>query len=122
MKNRKGFTLIELIGVIILLGIIALITYPIVGAVIEESQQKAYEKQISELERLSYTWITRNLNKLTKDESIEYKLNFSELNDSGLVSSSQIMSPITGENIPGCIIVTYEESTNKFIANYSESC
>ena len=86
MKNKKGFTLIELIGVIILLGIIALITYPIVGAVIEESQQKAYEKQISELERLSYTWITRNLNKLTKDESIEYKLNFSELNDSGLVS------------------------------------
>ena len=38
---KKGFTLIELIAVIIILGIIALIAIPTVGNVINESRQRA---------------------------------------------------------------------------------
>ena len=41
MKNKNGFTLTELIGVIVLLGIIALISVPILNKVIQNSKQKA---------------------------------------------------------------------------------
>lgn len=120
--NKRGFTLIELIWVIILLAVIALITYPLIGTIINSSRQKAYEKQIDELERLSYTWIAKNMEKLSKDASVEYKLTFEELNREGLTSSSIITNPLNNSAIPGCIIVTYEEANNKFVANYLESC
>lgn len=120
--NKRGFTLIELIGVIILLAVIALITYPLIGTIINSSRQKAYEKQIDELERLSYTWIAKNMEKLSKDASVEYKLTFEELNREGLTSSSMIANAINNSAISGCIIITYEDTNNKFIATYSESC
>ena len=42
---KKGFTLIEIIAVIILIGVIALITYPIIDKTIKNSEEKALEKQ-----------------------------------------------------------------------------
>lgn len=38
MKNIKGFTLAELIGVIVVLGVIAVIAVPVVGKIIEDSK------------------------------------------------------------------------------------
>lgn len=45
MKN-KGFTLIELVGVIVILGVIALIVVPIVFNVIENSNRKSAESTL----------------------------------------------------------------------------
>ncbi len=42
MKNRKGFTLVELLAVIVILGILTLITVPIVSNYISDSRQKTY--------------------------------------------------------------------------------
>ncbi len=46
---KKGFTLIELMAVIIVLGIIAVITAPIMGDVIEKSKRGAFEDSVYEL-------------------------------------------------------------------------
>jgi len=43
MKKEKGFTLVELIAVIILLGIIALITIPTVNELLKEARMSAFE-------------------------------------------------------------------------------
>lgn len=37
--KRKGFTLVELLGVIVLLGLIALIVYPTVGGMLNKSKE-----------------------------------------------------------------------------------
>ena len=42
MKNKKGFTLIELIAVIIILGVIFLIAIPSVSSIIMNSRKKTY--------------------------------------------------------------------------------
>ena len=42
---KKGFTLIEIIAVIILIGLIALIKYLIIDKTIKNSEEKALEKQ-----------------------------------------------------------------------------
>ena len=41
---KKGFTLIEIIAIIILLSVIVLITYTVINNLITESKEKLYEK------------------------------------------------------------------------------
>lgn len=79
--NKRGFTLIEIIAIIILLSVIALITYPVINNLITDSKEKLYEKQINELERLSNTWVTKNINKLKTKDGYVYDLSFEELNE-----------------------------------------
>lgn len=43
VTDTKGFTLIELIGVVLLLGIISLITVPAVSNIMQESKEKAFK-------------------------------------------------------------------------------
>lgn len=46
---KKGFTLVELLAVIIILGVIALITFPIVDNSIKNSKQAALEQTIDSI-------------------------------------------------------------------------
>ena len=119
---KKGFTLIEIIAIIILLSVIALITYPVINNLITESKEKLYEKQISELERLSNTWVTKNTNKLKTEEGYTYDLSFEELNEQGFTSDKQIQNPKTGKNLTGCMKVTYNSSKNGYDVAYDEGC
>lgn len=43
--NKKGFTLTELLVVIAILGVIAVITVPTIGNVIQKSREDAYNEQ-----------------------------------------------------------------------------
>ena len=42
MRNKKGFTLVELLVVITLLGVLGLITVPIINDVIKNSIKKSF--------------------------------------------------------------------------------
>ena len=44
--KRKGFTLVELLAVIVILALVALITIPVILNVIEKSKQKTYQRSI----------------------------------------------------------------------------
>jgi prepilin-type N-terminal cleavage/methylation domain-containing protein len=46
VANKKGFTLIELIGVILLLGIISLIAVPAVSNIIQQSKKEAFRASV----------------------------------------------------------------------------
>lgn len=57
INNEKGFTLVELLAVIAILGIILAIAVPSVGEVISNSEEKAHEANVELLEnaaRLAY--------------------------------------------------------------------
>ena len=120
--GKKGFTLIEIIAIIILLSVIALITYPIINNLISDSREELYNKQISELERLSNTWVTKNINKLKIEDGYTYNLSFEELHEQGFVSDEQVKNPKTGKNLEGCIKVVYNSSNNGYNVNYDSTC
>ena len=120
--NKKGFTLIEIIAIIILLSVIALITYPVINNLITEGKEKLYEKQINELERLSNTWVTKNTNKLKTEEGYTYNLSFEELNEQGFISDEQVKNPKTGQKLSGCMKVTYNSSNKGYKVAYDKSC
>lgn len=45
-KNQKGFTLVELLAVIVILGIILAIAIPAIGNVIEKSEDDAHKANV----------------------------------------------------------------------------
>ena len=65
---KKGFTLAELLGVIIILGVIALITFPIVNRNIRESQEQLYATQLEEIELAAEKWAYKNVDLLPINE------------------------------------------------------
>ena len=73
--KNKGFTLIELISVIILMGVIALITVPIIKDTIESAREKNFKNSALSLIEAANEYYLNS--KLTGDyfEEIEFKVN-----------------------------------------------
>ena len=73
--KNKGFTLIELISVIILMGVIALITVPIIKDTIESAREKNFKNSAIGLIEAANEYYLNS--KLTGDyfEEIEFKVN-----------------------------------------------
>ena len=88
--GKKGFTLVEIIGAIVLLTVIGLIIYPVINNLISDSKDDLYKKQIEELERISNTWVAKNYKKLKLEAGYSYNLSFEELKEAGLISEQHI--------------------------------
>jgi len=57
MSKPKGFTLIEVLAVVVILGVLATIAYPTIGLLIENNKKDAYissAKNLSSSARLAY--------------------------------------------------------------------
>ena len=62
---KKGFTLVELLGVIVVLGIIATITVPLVQRTILENTEEAYQDQIISFERAAKNYVASDIYNMT---------------------------------------------------------
>lgn len=113
---KKGFTLLELLGVIILLAIISLIAFPIINNTIRAGQEKAYKQNITSIENAAYHWGIENNNQLPIDR--KGYLTMLELKESGFLKDSDIMNPISNQKMDGCITIEYRK--NNFVYTYNE--
>ena len=58
--NKKGFTLIEVLSVIIILGVLSVITVPMIIGNIEETKKVAYEQLLENIEQTTQLYIRKN--------------------------------------------------------------
>ena len=58
MKNKKGFTLVELLAVITILAIIGLIATPLVIKYVNEAKKDSIEESLNGIERAALTYFT----------------------------------------------------------------
>ena len=58
--KKKGFTLVELLGVITVLGITALLIIPSVEKIIKKNKEKALENNKKAIITATKNWITDN--------------------------------------------------------------
>lgn len=119
MKN-KGFTLTELIGVIVLLGIIALIAVPVINSTITNSKSKAYNAQVNALQDAGKKWGVENTKLLPADNS-SCNVSIAELITQGYIEDDKIIDPRDNTEMNGTIEVSYSDATKTYHYDYKET-
>jgi type IV pilus assembly protein PilA len=119
MKN-KGFTLTELIGVIVLLGIISLIAVPIINSTLTNSKVKAYNAQVNMLEEAGKKWGVENTKYLPVD-TISCNVSIAELITLGYVEDDKIIDPRDNTEMHGTIEISYIDASKTYYYNYKET-
>ena len=118
MKKIKGFTLVELIAVVAILGLIALVVYPAIASVIRNSRESAYNDQVAVIEKAAKTWSLKHANILPDDGSV-YRLPVDTLVNEGYISNDEIKDPRhSSENLKGNVEIKYDSSKKQFIFTY----
>ena len=95
--NKKGFTIVELLVTIVILGIILTIVYPAVTSTINSSRVKAHNSQIKVIEKAMKLYYLDNVDELQ------------DLNDNGTMngcSESTASVPATTASVPNISIQT----------------
>lgn len=107
--NKKGFTLVELLAVIVLLGLIALIAAPAITGIIKQSKDSLSDSQKQSIEMSAKNWATDNMGKLPSNGNcILVKLSTLQ---SGGYADLEIKDPKTGK------ILTDSDITVKITRN-----
>ena len=60
MKKEKAFTLIELLGVLVVLGLIVLIAFPNIVSLIEKTDDQEYERLKKDIELATEVYVNQN--------------------------------------------------------------
>ena len=124
---KKGFTLVELLSVIVILGILASIAIPTINTAINSSRNKAYNEQINTIQNAARTYMSKNSLKLpNQEENAKCTISVSTLQKEGLLSVDDISNPKYKknsskpeekfENFDGKVIVTF--ANNKYNYEY----
>ena len=107
---KKGFTLVELIVVIVLLPLISVFTFPSINKVINERKEKLYNIQVENIKASAESYINKNNLFSTNDKVI---VTLCELKQSGFTDEN-IKDPRTGLLISDNSMVIALKNTNEY--------
>ena len=120
---KKGFTLVELLGVIVILGIIGMIATPIVSNVINKSMDNANNAQIDTIKRAAKTWANANVYLLPdcgSDACAETKpVTVKELKEGGYLDDKDITNPKDDSNYENAKVIIKKEN-GKYTYTFQE--
>lgn len=108
MKNKNGFTLIEIIAVIAIIGLLLTMVTPKLMENYNDKKNKLYDATIKEIERLSKLYLTDNPNLYSIISEDGYTNITIEMLCNGKYISCPINNPKDNSNITGYVKVTYE--------------
>ena len=94
---NKGFTLVELLAVIIILSLLIALTSTSVTKVVKSSKEDLSSSQIKLIESATKNWGAENMSKLPKDGECKY-LTLTNLKEYGYISND-VIDPNTNKKI-----------------------
>lgn len=102
MGNRKGFTLIELIAVVVIMAIIALLATPNIIGLLEKGKKEEFVADAKEfISKASYQYRSEKFNKDNQNEGQTYDIGNIKGVDSEDTENGPWGKPYTGEVIIG---------------------
>lgn len=116
---KKGFTLVELIAVVAILGLIAAIVYPSINSIIKSSKDDSFESQKKVVLKAAQEWGVDNVNLLPN--SGKKSLTLSALINGGYIANDELKDPRDGKQLKGCVMVEYTSNQYKYSFEESES-
>ena len=118
MHQDQGFTLVELLAVIVVLGIVLLIAIPNILNIINKTKEGAYERQKELIVNAAKKYVMSNMDSIewTDDEAI---ITLAKLQEEGLLSTA-LKNSRTGDKFdPNQTIVTITRIGNQYTYTYS---
>lgn len=116
---KKGFTLVELLAVIILLGIISMIAVPLINDQIQLSREKAYEQNVVSIEEAARRYGTTNMLGYSTEEQ---KLSLTTLISAGLLDEKNLVNPKNDKQMSGCVYYKWNNTNNIYEYRYDPNC
>ena len=118
---KRGFTLVELMAVIIILAVISLIVFPTMVKTISKAKEDLYQNQIETLEKASKDWSVKNTDKLPEEDNSDMcYIKIGTLSLEGFIENKEVENPETGEPMTGCVLVRYNTTYNQYEFTYNE--
>ena len=114
MSMQKGFTLVEMLAVIIILTIVATITFPIVSQSIEKNREKLYYAQLDEIKLNAEKWAYSNLDLLPTVEDEMITITLQNLKEGGFVALD-IRDPRNDKLLPNDLKITITFKNNNYV-------
>lgn len=118
--NKKGFTLVELLAVIIIISIVSMLIFPAVGSVIFQSKNDLYDAQILDIKKAAEKWAIEHTDKLDATHANDVYLPLEALRYSGYLEPDPIKNPKDRTEMEGCIRIKYNSKEKKNIYDYEE--
>ena len=111
---KKGFTLVELLVVIVILGLISLVVYPAVIGIISDMRNSAYESQTKIIVKAAKEWGFENVSKLPEKDNT-CTVNIFTLTSNGYIEQENLKNP-KGGLMDGCVEISFE--SNQYVYTY----
>ena len=119
MNSKKGFTLVELLGVLVVLGLISVIIVPKVIDSITTSKETAYQTQVETIENAAKKYGISNDLLYPKEGEKKY-IAVKDLIAVGELSDKEIINPKTGNKMNGYVLVEYNSGYQQYEYTYVE--
>lgn len=110
--KKKGFTLVELLAVVVILALLALLTSTAVTKLVKDAKDDLSETQIQLIKSAADTWIADNLNNLPSSGSCGY-LTLEDLKYYGLLDNI-ILDPKNSAEIPNDLKIKITTNTSAY--------
>lgn len=119
--NKKGFTLIEVFAVIVILGLLFAIISPTVVNLLDDSEDALHDEQINMVITAAKKYMIEHSEYLPEvsDSSIVY---IEDLINSGIIDNDTVIDPKSKEELNGCVVVNYNNDFNQYEYNYRDDC
>ena len=107
MKKLNGFTLIELMGVLVVIGLVVIVSFTVIPNMLKSSNDKAYQSFLNNLYLATETYLNDN----PIDTEGETTILVEDLIDAGLIKE-RIKNPNTKEYISATDIIKITSTKN----------
>lgn len=118
MKNR-GFTLVEILAVITLIGVLALITIPTIDVVIKSTREKGYENQKEVILSAAKDYGASNMMELPTVDGDYVYITLGDLKLSGFIEVD-VINPINELCISNDTVIVITRKNNNYTYKFQD--
>ena len=113
--KTKGFTLVELLGVVVIITVIFVLVAPAVTNTVSQSRETVYQKQINTILNAAYDFTLEHLNYLPETDNYKF-VTIGQLKYEGLIDVN-IKNSDTGEAFSDDLVISIKKVGPNQVSN-----